>query len=365
MVTFKVPSTLRYSIATFSLCTSAFVTGVFIYPLSVAILNSIPIPIFFVAIASVSAIITLSLAIYLVKSLVPAINNNNVCDLPEEKQNSNDILTEMPLGTIPLPPPLPNQNSGISGDFLTQVKSIDLKKVKSQGRLKNQSDVNHESICEQIREGVKLKKVEVQERSNLFKNEEKSLLSSLRKKVAYSSCSESESSGNESYWNDSDKETTSNTSKRFLDSTTTKNSSFAKSNNQNADFQNELKERLEKISEESEYQQDLSNIKIKDSKDNAKNKMQQKYVEKIENQKEEKNKVGDQNNRSFMHSIASKCVPSSNKPNKVKNGENGSHSSGYSSDLENQSIQSKKPHFWKKFLKKTKKVVEDDEVISL
>ncbi|WP_265024732.1 hypothetical protein [Wolbachia endosymbiont (group B) of Protocalliphora azurea] len=190
MSTSKASSLLKYSIATFLLCTSAFTTGVFIYPVSLAILNATTIPLLFVAIASVSAIIALSSTVYLVKSAIFAINNKNTCNILEEKPHGNDTSTpslptlnsitnndistkapekmsalQVPQVSVPAPPPFPNQGVSVPpppplpteglNNWKLQKDSAISKKLLDSGSSKNSSFTKPKDHSEGLQEELK------------------------------------------------------------------------------------------------------------------------------------------------------------------------------------------------------------------
>ncbi|WP_143688955.1 hypothetical protein [Wolbachia endosymbiont of Laodelphax striatellus] len=190
MSTSKASSPLKYSIATFLLCTSALTTGVFIYPVSLAILNATTIPLLFVAIASVSAIIALSSTVYLVKSAIFAINNKNACNILEEKPHGNDTSTsslptlnsitnndistkapekmsalQVPQVSVPAPPPFPNQGVSVPpppplpteglNNWKLQKDSAISKKLLDSGSSKNSSFTKPQDNNEGLQEELK------------------------------------------------------------------------------------------------------------------------------------------------------------------------------------------------------------------
>ncbi|QKX00913.1 hypothetical protein GOY14_00905 [Wolbachia endosymbiont of Dipetalonema caudispina] len=108
MNTFRISSSLKYSIATFLLCTSVLTTGVSIYPISLAMCGTTTTTApssFYITIASISIIAALSLIIYLSKLTLPIINNKKqevTYNIFEKRSDSNDISTQIPETTAML-----------------------------------------------------------------------------------------------------------------------------------------------------------------------------------------------------------------------------------------------------------------------
>ncbi|MCV3769299.1 MAG: hypothetical protein K0T53_01005 [Wolbachia pipientis] len=107
MNTFRISSSLKYSIATFLLCTSVLTTGVSIYPISLAMCSTTTTApsSFYITIASISIIAALSLIIYLSKLTLSIINNKKqevTYNIFEKRSDSNDISTQIPETTAML-----------------------------------------------------------------------------------------------------------------------------------------------------------------------------------------------------------------------------------------------------------------------
>ncbi|MBR9983802.1 MAG: hypothetical protein MUP48_05970 [Wolbachia endosymbiont of Homalodisca vitripennis] len=400
MRTSKASSPLKYSIATFLLCTSALTTGVFIYPISLAILNATTIPLLFVAIASVSAIIALSSTVYLVKSAIFTINNKNTCNILEEKPHGNDTSTpslptlnsitnndisiktpekmsalQVPQVSVPVPPPFPSQGVSIPpppplpteglNNWKLQKDSAISKKLLDSGSSKNSSFTKPKDNNEGLQEELK-KFLEKRRKNSQYLSNEKyairidSILEEKKKQNRYEgtvgaairekvnsirqyfsfSNSESEHSGNEYGWSDD-----------------------------NQDIQSSKKKEGKK----------LTNVEIKDS---TELKAQEEYVARVEKQQEEKNQVESQNNHDFIRSMILEYILPSIKFTDTKKGENSGQSSGYASDLEEDqppksknlqllpttvmkidnvdpiNSEAKKSPLWKKLFKKPKKKAE-------
>ncbi|QKX01860.1 hypothetical protein GOY13_02935 [Wolbachia endosymbiont of Cruorifilaria tuberocauda] len=105
MGTSRISSSLKYSIATSLLCASVLTTGIFIYPISLAIHSSTAVPPLYATIVSISIIIALSSAMYLSRSILPILNNKEfTCNLIKERQNINDASTQTPQMTTGILP---------------------------------------------------------------------------------------------------------------------------------------------------------------------------------------------------------------------------------------------------------------------
>lgn len=143
----KKATALKYSIAILLLCTSGPVAGVCTYFIISAVLSSAAVPVLFAVIASVSALVMLSSAAYLINSHLSAINSEKKVD-PGRKQSqdlqkakglehSNTYTSSLPvtLGTPSAPTPLTLKNN-------TTNKSIPSGCGKQQGSGDLMADLN-------------------------------------------------------------------------------------------------------------------------------------------------------------------------------------------------------------------------------
>ncbi len=127
---------LKYSIATLLLCISSVTAGIYTYLAISVILSAIAVPVLFTVIASVSALVMLSSAAYLINLFVSAVNSerkidlsekkpdselggNEKCKVPEEQQQkNNDNAAEMqPVTKVPTAPntlPVSSLPNGVS-----------------------------------------------------------------------------------------------------------------------------------------------------------------------------------------------------------------------------------------------------------
>ncbi|QKX02453.1 hypothetical protein [Wolbachia endosymbiont of Dirofilaria (Dirofilaria) immitis] len=109
MGTFRISSSLKHSIASFLLCASILTTVIFIYPVILAIYSTTVAPALYTTIASISAIVALSSAIYLSKSTPYTINNKKqkvIYNAIEERLNDNNASTQTLVVTT-ISPSLP------------------------------------------------------------------------------------------------------------------------------------------------------------------------------------------------------------------------------------------------------------------
>lgn len=105
---------LKYSIAILLLCTSGAVAGVCTYFMISAVLSGVAVPVFFAVIASVSALVMLSSAAYLINSCVFALNSEKKIG-PNRKQSqeaesfghSNTPIPSLEMSGTPSAPPPP------------------------------------------------------------------------------------------------------------------------------------------------------------------------------------------------------------------------------------------------------------------
>lgn len=119
---------LKYSIAILLLCTSGAVAGICTYFMISAVLSGVAVPVLFAVIASVSALVMLSSAVYLINPHISAINSEKGVD-PGRKQSqdlqeakeleqSNTYTSSLPVtpGTpsAPTPPTLKNNTTNKS-----------------------------------------------------------------------------------------------------------------------------------------------------------------------------------------------------------------------------------------------------------
>ncbi|WP_353287651.1 hypothetical protein [Wolbachia endosymbiont (group B) of Gerris lacustris] len=144
---------LKYSIATLLLCISSVTAGIYTY---LAISATLSAPVLFIVIASVSSLVVLNLAVYLINSFVSAINSEKGVDPGREQsqdsglqkakelEHSNTPIPSFPVMSgipivplLPLPPPSPslgnNFPSGPATDagMFAEMKSKTLKKTDS------------------------------------------------------------------------------------------------------------------------------------------------------------------------------------------------------------------------------------------
>lgn len=93
---------LKYSIATLLLCISSVTAGIYTY-LSISVTLSDPV--LFTVIASVSSLVVLSLAIYLINSFVSAINSEKKIDLQRGKlEDMKDVVDSAANSPTPIKP---------------------------------------------------------------------------------------------------------------------------------------------------------------------------------------------------------------------------------------------------------------------
>lgn len=380
MSTSKASSPLKYSIATFLLCTSALTTGVFIYPVSLAILNATTIPLLFVAIASVSAIIALSSTVYLVKSSIFAINNKNTCNILEEKPHGNDTSTsslptlnsitnndvstkapekmsalQVPQVSVPAPPPFPNQGVSVPppppfpteglNNWKLQKDSAISKKLLDSGSSKNSSFTKLKDNNEGLQEELKKFLEKRRKKSDPLLNMEIKDNTELKTQEEYAIRVDSKLEERKKQRRDEgtlaaimrEKVNSMRRCVAFSNSESDHSGSESgwsddnqdiQSSKKNEGLQEELKKLLEKRKKNSQH---LSNVEIKDS---TELKTQEEYVARVEKQQEEKNQVESQNNHDFIRSMISEHIFPSIKFTDIKKGENSGHSSGYASDLE-------------------------------
>ncbi|WP_353274298.1 hypothetical protein [Wolbachia endosymbiont (group B) of Hofmannophila pseudospretella] len=135
---------LKYSIAILLLCTSGAVAGVCTYFMISAVLSGVAVPVFFAVIASVSALVMLSSAAYLINSCVFALNSEKKIG-PNRKQSqeaesfghSNTPIPSLEIsGTLSAPPPPPPP----------PVKSNDLSTAQRVIRKNSPSDANQKDV---------------------------------------------------------------------------------------------------------------------------------------------------------------------------------------------------------------------------
>ncbi|WP_143689664.1 WH2 domain-containing protein [Wolbachia endosymbiont of Nilaparvata lugens] len=141
---------LKYSIAILLLFTSGAVAGVCTYFMISAVSSGVAVPVLFAVIASVSALVMLSSAVYLINSHISAINSEKGVD-PGRKQSqyselqketeslehSNTTISSPKMsGTPSTPPPPP----------LPHVKSNDLSTAPRVTRKSSPSDANQKNV---------------------------------------------------------------------------------------------------------------------------------------------------------------------------------------------------------------------------
>ncbi|WP_343289070.1 hypothetical protein [Wolbachia endosymbiont of Encarsia formosa] len=143
---------LKYSIATLLLCISSVTAGIYTY---LAISATLSAPVLFIVIASVSSLVVLNLAVYLINSFVSAINSEKGVD-PGRKQSqdsglqkakglehSNTPTSSLPVMSVtPIVPPSPppptaskHMEQHKDTNILEETKNKTLKKVED--KLKN------------------------------------------------------------------------------------------------------------------------------------------------------------------------------------------------------------------------------------
>lgn len=158
---------LKYSIAILLLCTSGAVAGVCTYFIISAVLSGASVPVFFAVIASVSALVMFSSAVYLINPHISAINSEKGVD-PGRKQSqdlqkakglehsnsANTPTSSLPVmsGTPSAPPPPPPPPE----------KSNDLSTAQRVIRKNSPSDANQKDV-QQKQSGIPL-----DDRSNLL-----------------------------------------------------------------------------------------------------------------------------------------------------------------------------------------------------
>ncbi|WP_264374694.1 MULTISPECIES: WH2 domain-containing protein [unclassified Wolbachia] len=186
----KKATALKYSIAILLLCISGPVAGVCTYFIISAVLSSAAVPVLFAVIASVSALVMLSSAAYLINSHLSAINSEKKVD-PGRKQSqdlqkakglehSNTYTSSLPvtLGTPSAPTPLTLKNnttnksipSGCgkqqgSGDLMADLN----KTLKSRRKaIDGEDDVQQQNneVCQNQSQDSSLQKAKELEHSN-------------------------------------------------------------------------------------------------------------------------------------------------------------------------------------------------------
>lgn len=179
---------LKYSIAILLLCTSGAVAGVYTYFIISAVLSSDAVPVSSAVIASVSALVMLSLAAYLINSHLSAINSEKGVD-PGRKQSqdselqkeaeslehSNTPTSSLPVmsGTPSAPPPPPPSSTPVKSNDLSTAQGVIRKSSPSDA---NQKDVQQKqsgtpvdarsNLLAAIRNGPTLKKVSDEQKKN-------------------------------------------------------------------------------------------------------------------------------------------------------------------------------------------------------
>lgn len=215
---------LKYSIATLLLCISSVTAGIYTY---LSISATLSAPVLFTVIASVSSLVVLSLAVYLINSFVSAINSEKGVDPGREQSqdsglqkakglehsnSANTPTSSLPVmsGTSIVPPPPPPAASKHTEqhkdtNILEETKNKTLKKVEDKPKndngnaalLNDIAKVNVKEIMneEQKRkrdEKIKQSQKKVEEREEKGKKEredagketEKDMNSALKKKLA-------------------------------------------------------------------------------------------------------------------------------------------------------------------------------------
>ncbi|MGL9717941.1 MAG: hypothetical protein ACR5K9_04555 [Wolbachia sp.] len=275
MSTSKVSSPLKYSIATFLLCASTLATGVFIYPVGLAIFSSTMIPMLSAAVASVSAIIAMSAAIYLVKANASAIKARATYNVLEEKPNGDDISTKTPVITT-VPPSSPAQ---------------DLKEPAANNtKTPKKAPVTFDTAIPQVPPTISSPPPPPPLPSQGVNVSPPPLLPT----------------GSLKDWK---LPKDNNASEKSLGGTSPKNPSLTELQNRNEGLQEELEKRLEKIRKQSGHLQGLTrvpNAEIKDDKDNDKPETGEEYAARIDRELKEKKK--ENNNKNVAQILARRVL---------------------------------------------------------